>query len=311
VAKRANRTAARRRTPAPRLATVRSLVRHAQGRFAKARLAYGQGAHSPLEEAIFLVYQALGLPVHRVEPFLAKTVTAARRDRVLALIERRVAEKIPAAYLLKRAWLQDLSFYVDERVIVPRSYLGELLYGELFRGDRPLIDPAKVARVLDLCTGSGCLAVLACQVFPNARVDAVDLSKDALEVAAINVAAHGLADRIALHRGDLFAPLGGAVYDVIVSNPPYVDAEAMARLPKEYAREPAMALSGGRDGLAIVRRILRDAAVHLSPQGGLLCEVGRGRAGLERDYPRTPFLWLDTAESEGEVFWITAAGLRR
>lgn len=311
MARRVKRTAARRKTPAPRLATVRSLVRYAAMRFSRAKLAYGQGAHSPLEEAIFLVYEALGLPVHRVEPYLTKKVTAAGRDRVLALIERRVAEKIPAAYLLKRAWLQDQSFYVDQRVIVPRSYLGELLYGALFRGPRPLVDPATVKRVLDLCTGSGCLAVLASHVFPHAQVDAVDLSQDALEVAAINIAAHGLKNRIALHRGDLFVPVGDAVYDLIISNPPYVDAEGMAGLPKEYAREPAMALAGGRDGLDIVRRILHEAAVHLNPQGGLLCEVGRGRARLERAYPRLPFLWLDTAESEGEVFWIAAANLKR
>jgi len=308
VAKTSKPAKTRRKAP-PRLATVRDLVRHAERRFARAKLAFGQVTHSPIEEAIFLVYEALGLPVHQVEPYLSKRVTTAQRERVLAMIDQRIRRRKPAAYLLKRAWLQDLSFYVDERVIVPRSYLAELLYSDLFRGERPLIDTGKVKRVLDLCTGSGCLAVLACRVFPNAKVDAVDLSEEALEVAAINVAEHRLKDRIRLLHGDLFAPIGDAVYDVIVSNPPYVDAKAMAHLPKEYAQEPALALAGGRDGLDIVRRILRDAPAHLSPDGGLLCEVGRGRELLEQDYPGLSFLWLDTAESAGEVFWIGASDL--
>jgi ribosomal protein L3 glutamine methyltransferase len=295
----------------PRLSTVRALVRHAAARFAEARLAFGQGAHGALEEAIFLVYEALGLPVHRVEPFLVRRVTAAERARVVALIERRVRERIPAAYLLGCAYLQGLRFHVDERVIVPRSYLAELLCGDLFAGERPLVGSGPVTRVLDLCTGSACLAVLACHVFPDARVDAVDLSQAALQVAEINVAEHGLKDRIRLLHGDLFAPVGDAVYDLIVANPPYVDARAMSRLPKEYAREPEMALAGGADGLDIVRRILRAAPRHLGPRGGLLCEVGRGRGILEREYPDKSFLWLDTEESTGEVFWIDAAELGR
>ncbi len=293
----------------PKLATIRDFVRHAEARFAKAKLAFGQGTHAPVEEAIFLVYEALGLPVHQVDAFLSRKVTPAERDRLLALIEERVRRRIPAAYLLKRAYLQELPFYVDERVIVPRSFLAELLNSHLFRGKRTLIDPGVVTRVLDLCTGSGCLAVLACHVFPNAHVDAIDLSQEALEVAAINVAQHKLQDRITLLHGDLFAPVGEAVFDVIITNPPYVDAKAMAALPEEYAQEPSMALAGGPDGLDIVRRILRDAAAHLSPRGGLLCEVGRGRDILERDYPDKSFLWLDTEESSGEVFWITTKEL--
>jgi ribosomal protein L3 glutamine methyltransferase len=306
-----SKAAKTRGKPPPRLPTVGDLVRHAEGRFAKSKLAFGQGTHGAREEAIFLVYEALGLPVHRVAPFLARRVSAAERERVVALIERRVRERIPAAYLLGCAYLQGLRFRVDERVIVPRSYLAELLNSDLFAGDRPLIGSGAVTRVLDLCTGSGCLAVLACHVFPNAQVDAVDMSSEALQVAEINVAAHGLKDRIRLLRGDLFAPVGEAVYDLIVTNPPYVDAPAMVGLPREYAREPAMALAGGPDGLDIVRRILREAPRHLSPRGGLLCEVGRGRAILERDYPDKGFLWLDTEESSGEVFWIGAAELGR
>jgi ribosomal protein L3 glutamine methyltransferase len=298
------------KTPPRELATVLDFVRYAVTRFSEAKLAFGQGTHDAVEEAIFLVSEALRLPHDRIDSFLPARLTAAERQRVFALIEKRVRLRMPAAYLLKCAYLQGTRFYVDERVIVPRSYLAELLYGDLFGGERPLLDPAAVTRVLDLCTGSGCLAVLACQVFPNAQVDAVDISKEALEVAAINVAEHGLQDRITLLRGDLFKPAGDAVYDIIVSNPPYVDAKAVAKLPKEFAHEPRLALAGGADGLDIVRRILAEAPAHLSPDGGLLCEIGRGRAILERDYPETQLLWLDTAESEGEVFWIGAAALR-
>jgi ribosomal protein L3 glutamine methyltransferase len=183
------------------------------------------------------------------------------------------------------------------------------LYGELFMGEEQLVDRMAVRQVLDLCTGSGCLAILACDVFPNARVDAVDLSKDALEVAAINVAEHEVQERVRLLRGDLFKPLGDAVYDVILCNPPYVDAGGMARLPKEYSHEPRLAIAAGADGLDILRRILTEARGHLSEDGGLLCEIGRCRPALEESFPDTDFLWLDTAESSGEVFWLPAAAL--
>ena len=259
------------KSPPREFATVLDFVRYAVTRFAEAKLAFGQGTHDAVEEAIFLVTEALGLPHDRIDSFLPARMTAAERRRISALIDKRVRLRMPAAYLLKCAYLQGTRFYVDERVIVPRSYLAELLHGDLFGGERPLVDPGAVARVLDLCTGSGCLAVLACQVFPNAQVDAVDISKEALEVAAINVAEHDLNDRIALLRGDLFKPAGDAVYDIIVSNPPYVDAKAVAKLPKEFAREPRLALAGGADGLDIVRRILAEAPAHLSPEGGLLC----------------------------------------
>ncbi len=194
---------------------------------------------------------------------------------------------------------------------MPRSYLAELLFDDLFAGEAPLIDPYGVRRVLELCTGSGCLAILACKAFPNATVDAIDISADALKVAAINVAKHDLEDRIALSKGDLFEPVGGAAYDVILANPPYVTTKAAAALPQEFSHEPRLALDGGGDGMDIVRRILAGAGAHLQADGGLLCEVGRGRRVLERDYPQTQFLWLDTAESAGEVFWIAAPALRR
>jgi len=209
--------------------------------------------------------------------------------------------------------MRGLPFYVDERVIVPRSYIGELLESH-FAGDGEdggslIDDPAAIESVLDLCTGSGCLAILASLNFPNARVDAVDISKDALEVAARNVAGYGLEDRLNLLRGDLFAPLGGRRYDLIISNPPYVDAEGMADLPRECRAEPKLAFAGGADGLDLVRRILQEAGRHLTPEGGLLCEIGRGRELLEAAFPQLPLLWLDTEDSEGEVFWIGAADL--
>ena len=185
-----------------------------------------------------------------------------------------------------------------------------MLYSDLFQGDAPLVDANAVTRVLELCTGSGCLAVLACDIFPNARVDAVDISHEALEVAAINVSEHDLQDRITLHKGDLFEPIGDTTYDVIVANPPYVTAKAVAELPAEYSHEPRLALAGGADGMDIVRRILAEAGAHLNEGGGLLCEVGRGRTVLERDDPEKDFLWLDTAQSSGEVFWMSAAALQ-
>jgi ribosomal protein L3 glutamine methyltransferase len=209
--------------------------------------------------------------------------------------------------------MRGLPFYVDERVIVPRSFIGELLDshfgGEAGDDDGGALidDPASVESVLDLCTGSGCLAILASRNFPNARIDAMDISADALEVAARNVADYGLADRVKLHRGDLFKPLGGKRYDLIISNPPYVDAVGMAALPRECRAEPKLAFDGGADGLNIIRRILNEAPRHLTPQGGLLCEIGRGRELVEAAFPPLPLLWLDTEESDGEVFWIGAA----
>ena len=202
--------------------------------------------------------------------------------------------------------MRGVPFTIDERAIVPRSYIGEILGDELFES---LIDPGAVKTVLDLCTGSGCLAVLAALRFPRARIDATDLSKHALEVAKKNVALHRMKRRVRLAQGDLFAPLQGKRYDLIISNPPYVDAKGMRSLPPECRHEPQLALDGGGDGLAIVRRIVDQAGRHLTPNGGLLCEVGRGRAALERAYPGKRFLWLDTEESTGEVFWLDAAQL--
>ena len=297
-------------SPADDLITIQDFVRYALTQFIEAQLVFGHGTSDPLAEAIFLVCEALHLRSEHFELLPNARLTRAERDRVLRLVEARVRTRKPAAYLLHRAYIRGVPFYVDERVIVPRSYLGELLGTDLVGGEQGLIDdPAAVGRVLDLCTGSGCLAILACDTFPNARIDATDISEEALQVAARNVSEHGLDDRITLLRGDLFEAVGDALYDVILANPPYVDAEAMRRLPPEYEFEPKVALHGGPDGLEVVRRILDEAGAHLSPQGGLLCEIGRGRDKLEQSYPETPFLWLDTAESSGEVFWLTSAAL--
>jgi ribosomal protein L3 glutamine methyltransferase len=298
------------KTPPRELATVLDFIRYAVTRFGQAKLAFGQGTYDAAEEATFLVAEALGLPVDGVDPFLPARLTAAERRHIAALIGQRIRRRMPAAYLVNCAYLQGLPFYIDRRVIVPRSYLAELLFSDLFIGDEPLVDPQAATRVLELCTGSGCLAILATKIFPNAHVDAIDMSEEALQVAAINVAKHELDDRITLVKGDLFAPVSGAIYDVILANPPYVATKAAAALPPEFSHEPRLALDGGADGMDLVRRILAEAGAHLRDGGGLLCEVGRGRQILERDYPEMEFLWLDTAESSGEVLWLTQTAIR-
>jgi ribosomal protein L3 glutamine methyltransferase len=295
------------------LVTVLDLVRYAVTRFNEAKLVFAHGTTDPVDEAAFIVGEALHLPPDRLEWFAPARVTAPERARILKLIEMRIATRKPAAYLLGRIYAAGVAFFVDERVIVPRSYLGELIAGETFAGGEDGLawkDPDEVGRVLDLCTGSGALAVLAAMRFPHAAVEAVDISADALEVAARNVREHGLGERMTLLCGDLFAPVKGERYDLIISNPPYVDAEGMATLPPECRHEPALALDGGRDGIDVIARIVAEAGRHLAEDGGLLCEVGRDRPVLEARYPRLPFLWLDTEESSGEVFWLTADALR-
>jgi ribosomal protein L3 glutamine methyltransferase len=297
--------------PQPRpaeLLTILDHVRYAITQFRAAQVVFAHGTTDPLAEAAFVVCEALHLPPDRFDTFAAARVTDREHEQILDLIEARVATRKPAAYLLHKAYLRGLPFYVDERVIVPRSYLAEIFDGELFAGEGSSLieDPFSVERVLDLCTGAGCLAVLAALRFPNAMVDAVDISAEALAVAARNVADHGLKDRITLHHGDLFAPVENERYDLIISNPPYVDANGMAALPPECRHEPRLALDGGPDGIAIVRRIIDEAGSHLTADAGLLCEIGRNRFVLEEAYPETSFLWLDTEESSGEVFWLDA-----
>lgn len=311
VATKARKPAATKAKAKPKaakpLSTIFDYVRFAANRLSNAGVVFAHGTTDPVSEAAFLVGETLHLHPDDVEPAAGQRVSKAEGAAILDLVERRIATRKPAAYLLNKIYMRGLPFYVDERTIVPRSFIGELLDAHF--GDDSLFslrDPSQVTRVLDLCTGSGCLAILAAYAFPNATVDAVDLSADALEVARRNVADHQLEDRVSLYQGDLFAPLAGRRYDVIISNPPYVDAEGMASLPQECRYEPEMAFAGGDDGIDLVRTILAGAKAHLTPDGGLLCEIGRCQPALEAAYLDMPFLWLDTEESEGEVFWLEA-----
>jgi ribosomal protein L3 glutamine methyltransferase len=301
------------KVPSGELLTPLDFVRYAVSRFNEAQLVFAHGTTDPVAEAAFLVCEILHLHPDQFGTFATARVTAQEAKKILDVIARRVTTRKPAAYLVNKIYMRGLPFYVDERVIVPRSFIGELLDshfgGDDDEGGSLIDDPLGVESVLDLCTGSGCLAILASQSFPNARIDAVDISKDALEVAARNITDYGLEDRVTLHRGDLFKPLGATRYDLIISNPPYVDTHGMAELPRECRAEPKLAFDGGADGLDIVRRILDQAGRHLTPRGGLLCEIGRGRETLDQAFPQLPLLWLDTEESDGEVFWIGAADL--
>lgn len=288
------------------LLTVRDWLRYATSRFTAESLVFGHGTSRAVDEAAYLILHALHLPIDDLEPWLDCRLTRAEREKVAAIIDKRITTRKPAPYLTNEAWIKGHSFYCDERVIVPRTYFGELLEERL---SAVVAEPDAVENVLDLCTGSGCIAILAALTFPNAAVDAVDISPDALAVAERNVAEYGLEDRIRLVRSDLFAGLAGKRYDLILSNPPYVAAAAMAEFPAEYKAEPAIAHAGGSDGMEIARRIIENAGRHLTPGGALVVEVGTGGPLLERDFPHLPFLWLNTEESEGEVFALPASAL--
>jgi ribosomal protein L3 glutamine methyltransferase len=301
------------KSPRDELVTVRDWLRYAVSRFNAAGLAYGHGTASAVDEAAYLILHTLHLPIDQLDPWLEARLLASERGAVCEIIERRIATRKPAPYLTHEAWIHGHSFYVDERVIVPRSYIGELLCRQMEStgGEWQLgFDAGSVGSVADLCTGSGCLAILAALTFPDATVDASDISADALAVAERNVSDYGLEARVALKRSDLFEAHAGQRYDLILANPPYVGADALAAFPPEYAAEPTLAHAGGADGLDIVRRIIAEAGDHLSPTGTLLVEIGTGRELLEEQFPQLPFLWLDTAESEGEVFALAASALR-
>lgn len=283
------------------LHTVRDYLRFAVSRFYQAKLFFGHGSNDAYDEAVYLILHTLHLPIDTLAPFLEAHLTPAERAEVLSVIQRRVEQRIPAAYLTHEAFLGEYSFYVDERVIVPRSFIAELLRQQL----SPWIaDPQAIASVLDLCTGSGCLAILASDAFPNARVDAVDLSPGALSVAARNVADYELSERITLIESDLFTKLAGRKYDLIISNPPYVDAESVAALPQEYLHEPKLSLGSGHDGLDATRVILKHAAEHLADNGILIVEIGHNRDILEAAYPKLPFTWLDVTAGDQFVFML-------
>ena len=283
------------------LETLRDFLRYTVSRFNQAGLAFGHGSAHAYDEAAYLLLHTLRLPLDRLEPFLDAKLTAAERSEFGALLARRIDERVPAAYLTQEAWLGEFRFHVDERVLIPRSFIAELLPDGL----APYLpDRSTVTSALDLCTGSGCLAVLLAHAFENADVDAVDISSDALAVAQRNVSDYGLAGRINLIRSNLFDNLPGKSYDLIISNPPYVTTMAMDELPREYRHEPALALAGGDDGLDAVRTILRKAPQFMQRDALLVVEIGDNRAGAETAFPRMPFTWLSTPSSEASVFLL-------
>ena len=284
------------------LVTLRDLIRFAVSVFNSEKLFFGHGSIDAFDEAAYLVLHTLKLPPDKLDPFLDAKLTSVEREAVLNVIERRVKERIPAAYLTNEAWLGAHKFYVDQRVIVPRSFIAELLREDL----APWVaDPESIESALDLCTGSGCLAILAALTFPHAVVDAVDVSADALDVACRNIGDYALTDRVEPIRSDMFEALAGRRYDLILSNPPYVTAKSMSALPQEYLREPEMALASGVDGLDHVRVILREAPNHLNDGGLLVVEVGFNREGVEAAFPNLPLTWAETSAGDGVVFLLT------
>jgi ribosomal protein L3 glutamine methyltransferase len=291
----------------PAAPTVAQLIRFGAREFDAVGLAYGHGTVDARDDAAALVFHALGLDHADAEAAYAIKPGKAQVEQVLGLFAERLLRRVPVAYLMGRMWFAGHEFEVDQRVIVPRSPFAELIAA----GFAPWIDPARVRRLVDVGTGSGCMAIACALRFPQAQVDAVDLSPHALEVAARNVQRHGVGARLQLHLGDTFEPLGNAVYDLIVSNPPYVSDAEMAALPREYLHEPDMALRAGSDGLDVVRRILRDADAHLAPGGVLVVEVGDSEDRLQQAYPGVPFLWLEFEHGGGGVFLLTKDDLHR
>ena len=288
------------------LITVRDHLRFAVSRFTAARLFFGHGSDNAWDEAVYLTLHTLSLPLDRLEPFLDARLLPDERKALLDIYRRRCEERLPAAYLTNEAWLGEHRFYVDDRVIVPRSFIAELLEEQL----SPWVeDPWAIHSALDLCTGSGCLAILTALAFPEAQVDAVDLSEDAIFVAERNVSEYELDDRITIIQSNAFDKVPGKRYDLIISNPPYVNAESVNRLPPEYLHEPEMALGSGEDGLDFTHIILREARQHLTDDGLLIVEIGHNRDELEAAYPNLPFTWLETSAGDQFVFMLQAADL--
>ncbi|HEX8883751.1 MAG TPA: 50S ribosomal protein L3 N(5)-glutamine methyltransferase [Noviherbaspirillum sp.] len=287
--------------------TLRDVLRFATTRFNNAGLFFGHGSSNAFDEAAYLLLHTLKLPLDRLDPFLDARLLPEEVDTLLKVVERRAVERVPAAYITHEAWLGAYRFYVDERTIVPRSFIAELIPEQF----SPWVsEPEEVTSVLELCTGSGCLAVMLADAFHHAHVDAVDLSADALEVAKRNVADYEMQDRITLLQSDLYDALPNSRrYDLIITNPPYVNAGSMAKLPPEYQREPQMALAGGDDGMDLVRRIVDGARSRLAPGGILVVEIGNERDHAEAAFPDLELTWLSTSAGDDMVFLLTAEQL--
>lgn len=287
--------------------TLRDLLRYATTRFNSAQLFFGHGSSNAFDEAAYLLLHTLSLPLDKLEPFLDACLLPEEIAAAMKVIDRRATERVPAAYITNEAWLGDYRFYVDERVIVPRSFIAELI-PEHFS---PWVqDPGSVTNILELCTGSGCLPIMLADAFPYAQVDAVDISKDALAVAQRNVDDYRLQDRITLLESDLYAKVPNRKYDLIVTNPPYVNAGSMSKLPKEYLHEPQLALAGGEDGMDLVRKIVEGAAQRLTPQGVLIVEIGNEREFAEAAFPDLELTWVSTSAGDDMVFLLTADQLQ-
>jgi ribosomal protein L3 glutamine methyltransferase len=287
-------------TQQPELQTIRDLIRWSASRFRQADLTFGHGTDNAFDEALVLVAHALHLPAHFPQQYLDARVTAEEREQALALVRERIETRKPAAYLTHEAWFAGLALYVDERVLVPRSPLAEWIE----RGFRPWLQPDSVQRVLDLCTGSGCIAIACAHAFQQAHVDAADISERALAVAQTNVERYHLQEWVRLVRSDLFSGLGGMRYQLIISNPPYVSVGEMGQMPPEYRYEPELGLVAGRAGLDVVIRILAGAGQHLEPDGILVVEVGNSQQALAETFPEVPFLWLELERGGEGVFLL-------
>lgn len=284
------------------LATVRDWIRYAVSQFEASDIFYGHGAANSYDEAVWLIMSGLHLPHDTLENFLDATIIQEERKHLAGLVEKRVTKHTPTAYLVHEAWLHDFKFYVDERVIVPRSFIAELLLDDSLA---PWIEfPEMIERAADICTGSGCLGVLLAHSYPNAAVDIVDISPGAIAISNINIANYGLEDQVKAIESDMFTALKGNQYDLIISNPPYVDAPSMALLPNEYRNEPQLALGSGTDGLDHTHTILREAADYLTDDGVLIVEIGHNRDALLDAYPELPFIWLDTSGGNQFVFLL-------
>jgi len=294
---------------AEELATIRDWLRYAVSQFEASDIFYGHGTDNSYDEAVWLIMSGLNLPTETLENFLDAAITKDERKHLAYLIEQRVTKHTPTAYLVREAWLHDFKFYVDERVIVPRSFIAELLLDDSLS---PWIEfPEMIESAADICTGSGCLGVMLAHAFPNASIDVVDISPDAIAVSNINIANYGLKEQVTAIQSDMFTALKGKTYDVIISNPPYVDAPSMAQLPNEYRNEPQLALGSGTAGLDHTHTILREATNYLNDDGILIVEVGHNRDALYEAYPDVPFTWLDTSGGDQFVFLLTKAQLQK